>query len=445
MLSFGGASSKTSARHPQDVALIEALQQVQALVWLAVDGTILDANENFCAIVGYPRSELLGQSNAVLHPQDSEPSRHDTQLWNDLSDVLQQDGQYRGRRKDGAQFWIQANLFPIRDAQNQVTKVVVFATDITARRRIIDAILSVFRANSAGDQTTRIPPVARGGELAEIARQANAGLDRQERLIKIITRLSQQLGQTSADMAEHASDTAHLNAEQAQGLTETLAAVRSVETLIATARERLMLSHQASHMANDKSREGQDVVQEAGAVMARIKDGSARIENIVSVIDGIAFQTNLLSLNASVEAARAGEAGRGFAVVAQEVRSLAQETAREAAEIRGLIRQSVDDIAQGVDVVDRVGAVLAEIGQSIRDISEQDGSVAETCDAQVQGIAQAVAALSALEDTGRHASKGAHSAAKSVSALAERADELGGFLDQFVGKAERHPPIRAVS
>lgn len=432
MLRFGrhASAAQNAADIAQNKELAETLMRVQAVIWFKPDGTILDANPNFCNAVGYTLEEIRGKHHRIFVDPEYAQSAEYREFWKVLASGTFHEGQYKRIRKDGRDLWIQATYNPIFDADGQVKSIVKFATDITERRHALDAILRVFQASASGDLSARIP---RGLhiEFAKIADPFNADLDARERLVADISHLAKAIGQAGTDLAQHSTTAADVNASQSQGLTDTLDAVKSVEALVTETVAKLRDTQSLATDADIKSGEGHKVVDEAAEVMGRIKTGSAQIENIVGVIDSIAFQTNLLSLNASVEAARAGEAGRGFAVVAQEVRTLAQDTAREAAEIRELVRQSVQDIGQGVAVVERVGGVLTDISAAIGDIVTQQGDINATCDAQVSGISRAVAALADLEHMGQRAADGARQNAQSIKALAARGDELAGLVKRF--------------
>ena len=146
------------------------------------------------------------------------------------------------------------------------------------------------------------------------------------------------------------------------------------------------------------------MASEAGVVVAQvvhtmkdINDSSHRIAEIISVIDGISFQTNILALNAAVEAARAGEQGRGFAVVAAEVRSLAHRSAAAAKEIAGLINASVERVAQGTSLVDKAGHTMQQVVAGIRDVTEIVGQINTASDQQNAGLSEVAKAISDMD------------------------------------------------
>jgi methyl-accepting chemotaxis protein len=166
-------------------------------------------------------------------------------------------------------------------------------------------------------------------------------------------------------MAEAVDDLAGRTEKQAAALEETAAAVEEISSAVNTSSGRAAAALALVQRAKQSADVSASVVQNAVSAMGRIEDASGKIVQIVSAIDSIAFQTNLLALNAGVEAARAGEAGKGFAVVAQEVRELAQRSARAAKEIGELINNSVREVASGSEFVGRTGNALMEISSEI--------------------------------------------------------------------------------
>src|SRR5690606_6489108 len=167
-----------------------------------------------------------------------------------------------------------------------------------------------------------------------------------------------------------------------------------------TVRQNADNARQANQLAVSASTvavQGGDVVAEVVETMKGINDSSKQIADIISVIDGIAFQTNILALNAAVEAARAGEQGRGFAVVAGEVRSLAGRSAEAAREIKGLITDSVQRVEQGAQLVDRAGTTMQEVVDSIRRVTAIVGEISAASREQSAGVGQVGEAITQMD------------------------------------------------
>ena len=203
----------------------------------------------------------------------------------------------------------------------------------------------------------------------------------------------------SVEIATGNNDLSARTEQQASALQQTAA---SMEQLGSTVRQNADNARQANQLAMSAStvaQQGGDVVAEVVDTMKGINDSSRKIADIISVIDGIAFQTNILALNAAVEAARAGEQGRGFAVVAGEVRSLAQRSAEAAKEIKGLIGTSVERVEKGSALVDKAGATMAEVVGAIRRVTDIMGEISAASSEQSQGVSQVGDAISQMDQT----------------------------------------------
>jgi methyl-accepting chemotaxis protein len=165
--------------------------------------------------------------------------------------------------------------------------------------------------------------------------------------------------------------------------------------------------------------------------MKGINDSSRKISDIISVIDGIAFQTNILALNAAVEAARAGEQGRGFAVVASEVRSLAGRSAEAAKEIKTLISDSVERVEQGTALVDQAGATMTEVVSSIRRVTDIMGEISAASSEQSSGVAQVGEAVTQMDQATQQNAALVEEMAAAASSLKGQAQELVGTVAVF--------------
>jgi len=220
--------------------------------------------------------------------------------------------------------------------------------------------------------------------------------------------------------------------QQAASLEETAS---SLEQLTAAVRQSADNARQSSQMAQQAStvaRQGGALVGEVVDTMDAIRAASARIEDIIGVIDGIAFQTNILALNAAVEAARAGEQGRGFAVVASEVRNLAQRSAAAAKDVKALIADSVGKVDSGGRLVAQAGATMHEIVASIGRVTSIIGEISAAGQEQELGIGQINQAVAALDDVTQQNAALVEEAAAASESLKEQAETLAGMVAGFV-------------
>ena len=216
--------------------------------------------------------------------------------------------------------------------------------------------------------------------------------------IQAIAVSTREVGSTAAEISTSTTDLSQRTEEQAASLEQTSA---SMEEISETVRKNAENAQQANQFATGTrvvADRGGEVVAQAVNAMSRIEESSRKISDIISVIDEIARQTNLLALNAAVEAARAGEAGRGFAVVASEVRSLAQRSSQAAKDIKGLITNSSSQVQEGVELVNKAGASLTEIVESIKKVAEIVSEIASASGEQSTGLDQVNTALAQMDE-----------------------------------------------
>ncbi|MFM1992160.1 MAG: hypothetical protein RJA99_5117 [Pseudomonadota bacterium] len=236
---------------------------------------------------------------------------------------------------------------------------------------------------------------------------------------------------SSREIAEGNGDLSHRTEEQAAALQQTAA---SMEQLGANVRRNAENSREADRLASEASgvagRAG-DVVERVVQVMQGIDESSRRISEIITVIDGIAFQTNILALNAAVEAARAGEQGRGFAVVASEVRSLAARSADAAKEIKQLIGDSVDRVARGSALVGEAGTTMDEVVGSIRRVSDIVREISVASSEQSDGVDQVGSAVSEMDRAVQQNTALVEQSAASTEELARQSQQLVQAVSVF--------------
>jgi methyl-accepting chemotaxis protein len=235
---------------------------------------------------------------------------------------------------------------------------------------------------------------------------------------------SEGVATASAEIASGNHDLSARTESQASALEQTAA---SMEQLSATVKQNADSARQANQLAASASTvavKGGAVVAQVVDTMKGINDASRKIADIISVIDGIAFQTNILALNAAVEAARAGEQGRGFAVVASEVRSLAGRSAEAAKEIKTLINASVERVEQGTALVDQAGSTMTEVVSSIKRVTDLMGEISAASNEQSLGVSQVGEAVTQMDQVTQQNAALVEEMAAAASGLQSQAQDL---------------------
>ncbi|KRA04740.1 methyl-accepting chemotaxis protein [Acidovorax sp. Root568] len=228
----------------------------------------------------------------------------------------------------------------------------------------------------------------------------------------------------SAEIASGNNDLSARTEQQASALEETAASMEELGSTVRQNADNARTANQLAMSASTVAVQGGDVVAEVVDTMKGINDSSRKIADIISVIDGIAFQTNILALNAAVEAARAGEQGRGFAVVAGEVRSLAQRSAEAAKEIKGLIGTSVERVERGTALVDKAGATMTEVVSAIRRVTDIMGEISAASSEQSQGVSQVGEAITQMDQATQQNAALVEQSAAAADSLKTQAGQL---------------------
>ncbi|APW36445.1 methyl-accepting chemotaxis protein [Rhodoferax koreense] len=296
--------------------------------------------------------------------------------------------------------------------------------------RPIDQASTSARLIADGDLTENVA-IDGKDEAAELL---NALKDMQANLSRVVAGVrsgAEGVATASAQIAQGNNDLSARTEQQASALQQTAA---SMEQLSSTVRQNADNARQANQLAQSASNvavQGGEVVGRVVETMKGINDSSKKISDIISVIDGIAFQTNILALNAAVEAARAGEQGRGFAVVASEVRSLAQRSADAAKEIKLLISDSVGRVEHGTQLVDQAGSTMSEVVQSIRRVTDIMGEISAASTEQSQGVAQVGEAVTQMDQATQQNAALVEESAAAAGSLQTQAEQLVQAVSVF--------------
>ncbi|MBI3479053.1 MAG: Tar ligand binding domain-containing protein [Nitrosomonadales bacterium] len=269
------------------------------------------------------------------------------------------------------------------------------------------------------------------GTFGKLKDDANATADKLTEIIGQIKDATDTINTASKEIAAGNSDLSQRTEEQASSLEETASSMEELTSTVKQNAENAKQANQLAKGASDVAGKGGAVVGQVVTTMDQINESSRKIVDIISVIDGIAFQTNILALNAAVEAARAGEQGRGFAVVAGEVRNLAQRSAAAAKEIKTLIGDSVEKVEGGSKLVAQAGQTMEEIVSSIRRVTDIMSEITAASSEQSQGIEQVNTAITQMDEVTQQNAALVEEAAAAAESLQEQAQNLTESVATF--------------
>ncbi len=415
---------------------------------------------------GFDVNNLIGQCIDIFHKNPA----HQRQLLGDPSRlpyrgsiplegiefevnataILGPDGQYMGNMVE----W--QDLTEQKDAERQLAGLVKAAANGDLEQRLdtttyngfmkglgdgindmMDAIVApiresidVIQALSEGDLTHSMAGEY-GGEFATLRDALNSSMTNLQNMVAEITLSATNISGGAGEISQGNADLSQRTEEQASSVEETASTMEEMTSVVKQNADNARQANQLASGARQQAEKGGEVVSAAVTAMSEINASSKKIEDIISVIDEIAFQTNLLALNAAVEAARAGEQGRGFAVVAGEVRNLAQRSAAAAKEIKGLIKDSVSKVEEGSRLVDESGNTLGEIVVASKKVSDIIAEIAAAGQEQAAGIDQINKAITQLESVTQQNAALVEEAAAASESMASQSKSMSDLVGQF--------------
>ena len=314
---------------------------------------------------------------------------------------------------------------------------------MTISENVINDTARVLDAMAHGKLDERIEAEYQG-IFGKLKQDANATGERLTDVIGRIRESANTVSTGSTEIAQGNTDLSQRTEEQASSLEETASSMEEMTSSVRQTSENASHANDLAANAQSKAQKGGEVVSKAVGAMEEINTSSKKIADIIGVIDEIAFQTNLLALNAAVEAARAGEQGKGFAVVAGEVRNLAQRSAGAAKEIKDLIRDSVEKVDNGTDLVNKSGQTLAEIVEAVEKVNTMIKEISSASEEQASGIEQVNKAISQMDEmTQQNAAlvEEASAASETMTEQAKNMLELVGFFKVASGSDVHASPM----
>ncbi|MBL0937700.1 MAG: PAS domain S-box protein [Gemmatimonadaceae bacterium] len=426
---------------------LAAMNHSQAIIEFTLDGIVRHANGNFLSAMQYDASEVIGKHHRIFCDTQYAASSDYADFWKRLRAGETFSGRYPRTRKDGSTIWIQGSYNPLRDARGRVVGVVKACMDVTTEveaERALVALVgeagSVLEGMANGDLTGRVRNTY-DGELARMATSLNRAADELTATLTEVSAVAKSMKESVAQLAEGTTDLSDRTSSQVSALEETAAAMEEMTASVRRNAEHAQAADVVGQRTRAAAQESGRLMSDAMAAMTAISESGKRINAITRVIDDLAFQTNLLSLNAAVEAARAGDHGRGFAVVAEEVRGLALRSATASKEISALIEETMSRVNEGGRLVGDTAGALNTIVTAVEEVTGFIERISAAAQEQSAGIEQVNASVATMETTNQQNA----ALAEELSAASQSLDEQSGILRTQVEAFTLEPESVTVS
>ena len=427
----------------EEIGRLKAMEENFAVISFQPNGTILHANQNFLNALGYRQEEVVGNHHKMFCEKTYTNTKEYSDFWLNLANGTSQIDEFKRIRKDGTEIWIQASYTPVKDKSGKVTRVVKFAQDITESKKVIDAVKKAIQLAKTGIMKQTISEKTKNEGIEELKNGVNdlfnvvstkvdgdlnkisdalssyqnldfthrisgnnvgevsEGLNSLANVINDMLVENKANGITldkNSDILLNNVDKLNLSSnEAASSLEETAAALEEITSNIRNNTENIAKMANYSSNVTKSASHGEKLASQTTVAMDEINVQVNSINEAISVIDQIAFQTNILSLNAAVEAATAGEAGKGFAVVAQEVRNLAARSAEAAKEIKSIVENATKKANEGKGIAGNMIDGYKELNQNIQETINLISDIQMSSGEQLKGIEQINSAVNQLD------------------------------------------------
>jgi methyl-accepting chemotaxis protein len=435
-----------------DRARVDAIEALMPVAEFSREGKVVRANTAFLEVTGYEMEEIVGEHHAMFVDEACVRSRYYKAFWDALARGERAADKFHLIGKDGKAIQLKGAYSPVRAADGEIELICLHATDVTEAEkaikateaaamakaadhgRVIEAIAGGLKALAAGQLDIRLGDEI-GREHDALRQDFNAAAERLQSTMQAVMSAVRSISAGAEEMSHATDDLSRRTEQQAASLEETAAALEQITSTVKKTAQNARNASEIVTTAKAAAESGGQIVETAIHAMGQIAQSSKQINDIIGVIDEIAFQTNLLALNAGVEAARAGDAGKGFAVVASEVRALAQRSSEAAREIKTLIKASSEHVGSGVKLVGESGEALGEIVNQVVQINSLVSEMALAAQQQSSGIEEVNTAVTQMDQVTQQNAAMVEESTAAARNLAGETAELADLISFFNGSA----------